>query len=367
MKSRLLDRIFPKSSNSIETLEEGEILRKQIILYLLSFLGIVFLVLMSLRLFGEKEFFYAFLNLGFGVFLLILFFLVRTGKRLLLYSIVSVLLLQAFFMFLFHSGAGGQKAFIWYYLFPLVSLFLLGTNLGSFLSLFLIGASVLLNALSNHLPMIVPFSKGEILRIIYSYIAVFLFALVFEQTRRMTQKKLEKSMAELNELAIRDTLTGLYNRRYMDEVILRVVNQCRRVETSVVFIMADLDYFKKYNDTYGHQAGDTLLVVFSDMLRSLVRRQTDFVFRYGGEEFAILLSATTEETAKALAKKIVQETGRLGFPHEGSPFGVASVSLGVVCAPYPSKVDFQELIRLADNALYQAKETGRNRYCMSDE
>ena len=91
-------------------------------------------------------------------------------------------------------------------------------------------------------------------------------------------------MKKLNDLAIRDTLTGLYNRRYMDEVMFRVINQCNRSGLTIAFIMADLDFFKKYNDTYGHQAGDILLETFSNMLVSLVRRQTDFVFRYGGEE-----------------------------------------------------------------------------------
>lgn len=336
------------------TAGDDESRRKQIMLYILSVLGIVFLVIMSRRLFKENDPFYAFLNLGFGGFLLVLFFFVRSGKHLKLYSVISISLLLVFFMFLFHSGAGDGMAFIWYYLFPLVSLFLLGTRLGVFFSLFIITVSLIINGFADSIPVYVRLSGEKILRITYSYLAVFLFALAFERTRLAAWKK-------VNELALRDTLTGLYNRRYMDDVVLRMVRQCRRSGLTVAFFMADIDYFKKYNDTYGHQAGDAVLKTFADMLVSLIRRETDFVFRYGGEEFAGILSSTNEETARNLAERIVNETHRLSFPHAESPFGNVTVSVGMVWSGFPRDMKSEELIRLADEALYEAKAAGRNR------
>ena len=336
------------------TTKDDESRRKQIMLYILSILGIMFLVFMSLRLFKENDPFYAFLNLGFGGFLLVLFFLVRTGKHLRLYSIISISLLLVFFLFLFHSGAGDGMAFIWYYLFPLVSLFLLGTQLGVFFSLLIIAVSLIINGFADSIPVFVRLSGEKILRITYSYLAVFLFALAFERTRLSAWKK-------VNELAVRDTLTGLYNRRYMDDVVLRMVRQCGRSGLTVAFFMADIDYFKKYNDTYGHQAGDAVLKSFADMLVSLIRRETDFVFRYGGEEFAGIFSSTNEETVRNLAERIVAETQRLPFPHIKSPFGHVTVSVGMVWSDSPRDVKSNELIRQADEALYEAKTAGRNR------
>ncbi len=362
MKSPLWQRVFKPAPVDAGTLEGSEILRKQVMLYILSLLGIFFLLVMSTWLYSEKSYFYVFLDLAFACFLLVLFFLVRTGKNLQLYSKISILALQLFFMFIFHTGAGNQMAFVWYYLFPLVALFLLGIRLGSILSLSMIGISALLNAASDFLPGIVPFSSQMFVRILFSYMGVFLFAFAFEKTRQTVQEKLSKMMEQLNELAIRDKLTGLYNRRYMDEIIFQILNQCSRSGLTVAFIMADLDYFKKYNDTYGHQQGDKLLEAFSNLLLSLVRRQTDFAFRYGGEEFGIFLSATSLNTAENLAESIVKETPNLPFIHAKNPSGKVTVSVGMVCVESPDKITIQELIHQADQALYQAKESGRNRF-----
>ncbi|WP_321494337.1 GGDEF domain-containing protein [uncultured Desulfobacter sp.] len=354
--------IFKPASVNEDSIEGSEILRKQMVLYILSLLGIVFLLIMSSRLFSEKSYFYVFLNLSLACFLLVLFFLTRTGKYLQLYGTLATLILQFYFMFIFHSGAGNQMAFVWYYLFPLVSLFLLGLKLGSILSLSMIGLSALLNFNSDILPGIVPFSSHMFVRILLSYMGVFLFAFVFEQTRQSAQIKLEGMMKKLNELAIRDTLTGLYNRRYMDDVAFRILNQRSRSGSAIAFIMADLDYFKKYNDTYGHQGGDKLLEAFSNLLISLVRRQTDFVFRYGGEEFALLLTSTSREMAENLAEKIVAETANLPFSHSKNPHGKVTVSVGLVYVDSHREVKLHELISQADSALYEAKKSGRNRY-----
>ena len=368
MKSPLWRTIFKPVSVSTGSIEDSENLRKQIMLYALSLLGIVFLVVMGIRLFSEKLIFYALLNICFASFLLLIFLLARTGKNLNACSIISILCLQFFFMFLFHSGAGNQMSFVWYYLFPLAALFLLGIRLGSILSVSMIVLSALLNAVSDLIPGIVTYSPHMFFRILFSYLGVFLFAFAFEKNRRSTQEKLEGMMEKLNELAIRDTLTGLYNRRYMNEVIFRVVNQCNRSGLTIAVIMADIDFFKKYNDTYGHQQGDKLLESFSTLLVSIARRKTDFVFRYGGEEFALILSATSSETAERLAEEIVAETCNLPFPHSQNPYGKVTVSVGLVYAESPRQIDFEELMRQADGALYEAKKSGRNRYaskCLS--
>ena len=281
-KDLFITRLIKPLSPSPVSIEASENLRKQTMLSILSLLGILFLFLMSILLFVEGAYYFSTLNLILGAFLVVLFLLIRRGRRIRLYSILSITILQIFFLYLVHSGAGDQMAFVWYYLYPLIALFLLGTQTGLFLSVWMIGLSVLLNSFSGHIPTFIHIPIGKILRIFISYMGVTLFAVVFERTRLITQNKLEDTMAKLNELAIRDSLTGLYNRRYMDEVIFQMVQQCQRSGMTIGFIMADIDYFKMYNDTYGHPAGDVLLADFAKMLLSLVRRQTDFVFRYGG-------------------------------------------------------------------------------------
>jgi diguanylate cyclase (GGDEF)-like protein len=174
-------------------------------------------------------------------------------------------------------------------------------------------------------------------------------------------------MQNLNELAIRDGLTGLYNRRYFDEVIQRVLNQVSRDGNTVAFLMADLDYFKGYNDAYGHRAGDAVLNTFASVLNALVRRKTDHAFRYGGEEFALLLSPTNRETALRFADRIINGTEDLKIPHASSPFGVLTVSVGVALVRIEKGVSMQRLIDLADQALYEAKNQGRNGRVIKEE
>ena len=119
--------------------------------------------------------------------------------------------------------------------------------------------------------------------------------------------------------------------------------------------MADLDYFKNYNDTYGHPAGDHLLHTFSANVTSLLRRQTDYVFRYGGEEFAFLLPSTNRETTETFACAIKQRTRDLDVPHETSPFGHVTVSVGAVYLDSDRNQTIHEIVELADQALYEAK------------
>ncbi len=177
-----------------------------------------------------------------------------------------------------------------------------------------------------------------------------------------TYRKLKVKVDEVKELAIRDGLTGLYNRRYMDVVIKEIVQQFNRSGSSVGFLMADLDYFKKYNDTYGHQAGDQLLRELSKMFRTMLQRKSDYIFRYGGEEFVFILTSTNLETTEKLAAKIVENTLALNIPHPSNQMGLVTVSVGVSYIDFDHKISLEELVETADKALYEAKNSGRNRY-----
>lgn len=161
--------------------------------------------------------------------------------------------------------------------------------------------------------------------------------------------------------AVRDKLTGIPNRRSFDATLEREWRRAQRLKAPLSLIMIDVDYFKKYNDRYGHQAGDDCLARVAKALAGGPRRAGDLVARYGGEEFVALLFHTPRDDALTVAEGMRRSVEALGIPHEDGPARIATASLGgATCIP--GQEDLPEtLLRAADKALYQAKASGRNR------
>lgn len=167
--------------------------------------------------------------------------------------------------------------------------------------------------------------------------------------------ELEKS---LQEQALRDPLTGLYNRRYMQETLERELNRAVRKNTEVGIILADIDHFKKINDTFGHQAGDVVLREISGFLRDHIR-SSDVVCRFGGEEFLLVLPDSSADGAFARAEDLRSSLAECEIEYQGRSIDV-TFSAGVAVFPH-SGATVDELIAAADRALYHAKSEGRNR------
>jgi diguanylate cyclase (GGDEF)-like protein/PAS domain S-box-containing protein len=163
----------------------------------------------------------------------------------------------------------------------------------------------------------------------------------------------------LRRQSIRDPLTGLFNRRYLEESVERELNRLARREHSAGFAMLDLDHFKTFNDTFGHEGGDALLRTFGQFLREHLRKE-DIACRYGGEEFCILFCESSVEDTVRRADQIRSGVSRLSVQHGGQHLGVVTVSIGVASFPTDGST-LTELIAAADSALYQAKTDGRNR------
>jgi len=177
-----------------------------------------------------------------------------------------------------------------------------------------------------------------------------------------TTRQLEAANAKLKEQSNLDGLTGIANRRRFDEYInLEWKRACRRGEP-LSLIMIDIDHFKAYNDNYGHLAGDDCLKQVAGALRQGVNRPADLLVRYGGEEFAVILPETHPDGAAGLAETFRSIVELLGIPHDHSPIlDKVTVSVGVAtCYPDQSS-ELQGLVARADQALYRAKEAGRNR------
>ena len=159
-----------------------------------------------------------------------------------------------------------------------------------------------------------------------------------------------------------DPLTGLGNRRLLDQRLEMTLPITRRRMAPLSMLMIDVDYFKQYNDRYGHAAGDTCLVEIANVLRDIFRRETDIVIRHGGEEFLVVLLDADEAIAMELAEAMRGMLQAVGIPHAASPSDqVVTVSIGVATAEAGTPIDTESLIACADSALYRCKAQGRNR------
>jgi diguanylate cyclase (GGDEF)-like protein len=158
--------------------------------------------------------------------------------------------------------------------------------------------------------------------------------------------------------SLRDPLTGLYNRRYMEETLEREFRRAVRNNQPVALMMLDIDHFKRFNDTFGHQAGDALLRSLGDFLIQRTRGQ-DASCRYGGEEFAIILSGASIEAARKRAELLREDLKHLTVQHGGQLLGSVTFSIGI--SLYPGQASSEDLLSAADRALYRAKAEGRDR------
>jgi diguanylate cyclase (GGDEF)-like protein len=177
--------------------------------------------------------------------------------------------------------------------------------------------------------------------------------------RKRAEAILQKSNQELSRLAVIDGLTQIANRRRFDQYL---AEQWQAAVNEISLIMMDIDFFKRFNDHYGHPAGDDCLQQVARGLAAAITKSTGLVARYGGEEFAVILPETTREEASFIANEIMREIELLKIPHEKSDAGeFISLSVGVSSkAPAPSE-NPESLIKVADECLYQAKEGGRKR------
>ena len=181
--------------------------------------------------------------------------------------------------------------------------------------------------------------------------------------RQRIEAKLVTANLELERLATSDGLTQVANRRCFDTTITREWQRLAQENCPLSLVLCDVDYFKRFNDRYGHQAGDDCLIRVARSLQEATRRSTDLVARYGGEEFAVLLPDTDLVMAIEVVDRLREAINRLKIPHEQSDANPwVTVSLGVACQ-FPSLGNTpQELIAAADAALYEAKQQGRNTY-----
>ncbi len=188
------------------------------------------------------------------------------------------------------------------------------------------------------------------------------------QALRELQVELEKSNDELQKLSSLDGLTGIANRRRFDEFVNIECLRSARENSNLSLILIDIDFFKPYNDNYGHLAGDACLRQVASALDEMVNRPADLIARYGGEEFVVVLPNSDIDGAIKLAEILCKKIRMLKIPHAHSDVAEhITISMGITSRVASEKSSPADLVKLADEALYKAKESGRDRYVVSDK
>ena len=193
-----------------------------------------------------------------------------------------------------------------------------------------------------------PFDEGELVARVNTQLQL-----------KELREALQEKNRQLQELANRDGLTGLYNHRYFHEQLSKDFLRARRYHEFLSCIVLDIDHFKKFNDTYGHQTGDVVLSNLGDVIKESIR-DSDFAARYGGEEFALVLYHTDETVALEVAERLRRTVEGHEVRDEGTVLNI-TISIGVATFPHEQITEAKQLVECADKALYRAKENGRNR------
>ncbi|WP_158901569.1 sensor domain-containing diguanylate cyclase [Burkholderia sp. L27(2015)] len=196
--------------------------------------------------------------------------------------------------------------------------------------------------------------------------ATAVLSMLFWEFNRL-YRNLSTANTQLTEYSIRDGLTGIHNRRYFDEFLAREVEHARRTGKPLSLLMADVDFFKPYNDTLGHLQGDACLIAVAQALASQIRRSGDLLARYGGEEFVVVLPCADRDSATFIAEKLREAVFAAGIaaPASDAPDHPGVVTLSIGAATMEPSGDSRNLLAAADQALYMAKHAGRNRVCVA--
>ncbi len=191
------------------------------------------------------------------------------------------------------------------------------------------------------------------------------FNVAVVRARVRTHLTLKRQSDAMRELTLTDALTGVANRRSFNDAIQNEWRRCARSGMPLSVVMIDIDHFKRYNDAYGHQAGDACLKQVASTMLQCAGRPPDLLARYGGEEFVILLPQVDVPGAQTVAQRILESVRALAIPHRMSSVSdTVTVSLGVATLRPDEGGSPEGLVRCADDALYQAKKNGRNRFCV---
>jgi len=303
------------------------------------------------------------LNLFILAAILYAFYLLREKNNQSRSILIGNMTLFFSFLFLVYIHHGENYSFIWTYFFAPFAMVTLGAKNGFTISVFFLIFVFISTALGIDIWQNGEWNLASFIRFMFAHIVMLYIMYALINSNEMANEKIrtlrykERSQLELFEkLSVTDHLTSLYNRRFLKEIFPREFYQARQQNQHIAYFLLDLDYFKSYNDTYGHQKGDEVLTAVAEILQTFI----PYSFRLGGDEFACILSANEEETLKQTIAEVKDAIDTLRIKNEKSPIKpFLSCSIGVHLIR-DDEYDFEEIYHTADTALYKAKTRGRD-------
>jgi len=257
---------------------------------------------------------------------------------------------------------------IWTYFFAVFSIITLGARQGLIVSFAFIMTILAITYTGVNVWDDGEWNEESYLRFSLAHFVMLYVIYAIQNSTEHAGKKIEQlrqkeklQLKLLEKLSITDTLTSLYNRRFFEEIFPRQIERAKSNQELLTFFTLDLDYFKQYNDTYGHQKGDLVLVQIADILKEVFSKSDDYTFRIGGEEFAGIFLDEDVGHIHHLINQVLMKLHKKQIEHKGSPVEeILTCSIGVYVKTLEDKQSHQEIYRLADEALYKAKSKGRN-------
>ncbi len=295
------------------------------------------------------------------------------------YKIVSFIILISFGIIIIGYSIlsrGNYYTFVWFLFYPILAIYLVGVRKGTIFVITLVSSSFILIYTVESLNFLTHRIPGLTVNVMPAFLFIYLLIVAYEKIRLKIREKLRKREDELHtvikeleearenleQLSLNDQLTGVLNRRSFDIDLERIFSSKKRESGSISLLMIDVDFFKKYNDFYGHPAGDEILKKVAGILGNSIKRETDHLYRYGGEEFSIILDGTDKKGAEKISREIITNFNNALIEHKKSSKGILTVSIGISTIALSKTDTIEDFVNKADSALYKAKENGRDRY-----
>ena len=342
--------------------------RRFVLLNTIVFISLFFLFTFAMyNLFFTYRYIIAAIDfLAFFIFLYALYSIKQEQKFMkaaVIVSINSFILLLALVYYI----KGAEFTLVWVLFFPIIAIFVLGCQKGLFLSLFFYSLILYIayNGVDSWLNGM--WNIESFARFVAANTGMLFITYFFERSFEAAHRELAKNRSieqryiiALKKASITDPLTQLYNRRHLDTMFHEKFLKAKENNSYFAFFILDIDHFKDYNDNYGHIAGDGALKEVAAVLQELMRREADSVFRLGGEEFAGILMADSEEKIIHVIENIRSTIESLAIEHCKSTFGFITVSIGVCIIHSFEEESLDKMYKIADSVLYEAKNNGRN-------
>jgi len=352
---------------SFEFDEYNPLQTKLLILNAMFFITIIINILfMIINFFITQTYLLFFVNLFMVISMGYALYLLREKKKYILASYIGNATLIIAFTTVIFLKHGEKYSLIWTYFFVPFAIITLGAKKGLITSFAYI--MVLLAITYTGIDVWDNWDLETYFRFSLAQFIMLYVIYAIQNSTESADSKIEKlrqkeklQLKLLEKLSITDTLTSLYNRRFFEEIFPRQIQRANSNKELLTFFTLDLDYFKQYNDTYGHQKGDWALQQIAEILKEVFNKSDDYTFRMGGEEFAGIYLDGDETNVHILVNRITEKLKERAIEHKGNPVeGILTCSIGVYIKVPQDDLSHQEIYRLADEALYKAKKNGRN-------